>query len=88
MVLFSIFIQQLQLLGLLNWLGQAMQPGLSALGLHPVLGVSAVEGISKWPTDSAEIAKTTAPILAAGRHSADDRYIREPERSGAIQPAC
>lgn len=66
MVIFSIFIQQLQLIGLLNWLSQAMQPGLSVLGLHPSLGVSAVEGVIEMANGCAEVAKTTAPIWQQG----------------------
>ena len=66
MVLFSIIIQQLQLLGLLDWFAQALHPVLSVLGLNPVLGASAVEGVIEMANGCSEVAKTTAPLWQQG----------------------
>lgn len=66
MVLFSVFIQQLQLLGLLDWFAQALRPVLSVLGLDAALGTSVAEGIIEMANGCGEVAKTTAPLWQQG----------------------
>ncbi|MFZ5973945.1 MAG: nucleoside recognition domain-containing protein [Bacillota bacterium] len=66
MVLFSIFIQQLQLLGLLDWCARALHPVLSVLGLNPALGTSVAEGVIEMANGCGEVAKIAASLWQQG----------------------
>jgi len=66
MVLFSIFIRQIELVGLLGPLSAAFQPLLSLLGLDPGMGVSAVEGVIEMANGCGEVAKTALPAAQQG----------------------
>ncbi len=66
MVLFSIFIRQLQLTGLLGWLTGVLGPLLSVLGLEPGLGASLASGVIEMANGCGEAAGTVAPVLDQG----------------------